>query len=384
MNKKWILPLLAFLLTACPVGKENGISAINATATPTTITSAGSSSLNATVIGTGTFNQSVNWSVISGGGTLSSDTGTNVTYTAPTVTSQTAVQIKATAAGDTKFSQTLAVTVTAKPNPGGAIFTPTNAWSGDIPSDAQTLSSDEFTKGIESGELVLSSTALVEGQKQTRETSYQQDLTLLNNIANKDPDTQTLLEETASSPKFEGDLPVVQPNGETVVLFGLGTQVDNAAQAYQRSQSVENALSDYTLSYSLLTDDLKAQAPTRESLNGKSLAEVKAALKQINDLLGTTPTALKAARLEPNIGIQPRAINPGNGTDNNGPCSPTNLVKRYWFPLKNFISPIKDQAKRGACWDFAAIGAVESRERVQNNNAVNLSEQFLMNKVKQD
>ena len=59
MNKKWILPLLAFLLTACPIDK---ITNINATATPSTVTSAGNSSLNATVNGTGTFNQSVSLS----------------------------------------------------------------------------------------------------------------------------------------------------------------------------------------------------------------------------------------------------------------------------------------------------------------------------------
>ena len=115
MNKQWILPLLAFVLTACPVEKVNIVNAINAitaTATPTTVTSAGSSSLNAAVSGTGTFNQAVNWNVISGGGSLSSGTGSSVTYTAPSVTTQTTVQIKATAAGDANFSQTLSLTVT--------------------------------------------------------------------------------------------------------------------------------------------------------------------------------------------------------------------------------------------------------------------------------
>ena len=115
MNKQWILPLLAFVLTACPVEKVNIVNAINAitaTATPTTVTSAGSSSLNAAVSGTGTFNQAVNWSVVSGGGTLSSSTGSSITYTAPTITVQTPVQIKATASGDANFSQTLSLTIT--------------------------------------------------------------------------------------------------------------------------------------------------------------------------------------------------------------------------------------------------------------------------------
>jgi hypothetical protein len=82
--------------------------------------------------------------------------------------------------------------------------------------------------------------------------------------------------------------------------------------------------------------------------------------------------------------VSPRDINAGNGLDNDGLCTPTQLQKRYWFPLKSFVSPIKQQAKRGTCWAFSAIGALESRERVQNNNPANLSEQFLVNKVKQD
>jgi hypothetical protein len=48
------------------------------------------------------------------------------------------------------------------------------------------------------------------------------------------------------------------------------------------------------------------------------------------------------------------------------------------------VSPVRNQANRGTCWAFAAVGAVESRERVQNNNAADLSEQFLVNKVKRE
>lgn len=79
-----------------------------------------------------------------------------------------------------------------------------------------------------------------------------------------------------------------------------------------------------------------------------------------------------------------QAIVPGNGADNDGTFAPTNLAGLYWFPLKSFISPMEQQASRGTCWAFTAIGAPESRERVQNDNAADLSEQILVNKVKQD
>ncbi|MER3490735.1 MAG: hypothetical protein C4328_12835, partial [Meiothermus sp.] len=273
----------------------------------------------------------------------------------------------------------------SKPDPN--LFNEGNSWKGGIPADAQVVSTEEFQKGIASGELTLVSTAILEAQKAARQSQYQADKAFLNSVPNKDPNTAALLAEALDSPSFEGDRPVSGPGGESVVLFGLGTQLRNAVEVYQRSQSVDNALADYSLSYELLPEDLKPQAPTPDSLKGKSLAEVKAALTQLDSLLGSKPASLRTARLEPGGGVQPQAINPGNpgnGTDNNGRCTPTNLVKHFWFPLKNFISPVKDQASRGACWAFAAIGAVESRERVQNNNPADLSEQFLVNKVKQD
>jgi hypothetical protein len=130
MNHRWskalFLPLFAALLVACPIDKITGI---DANATPSTIASGATSSLTATVTGTGAFNPSVNWSIMSGDGSLSSNTGSSVTYTAPTVTSATTVQIKATAAGDSSISKTLQVTVQAAspPPPGLSINTFTAA-----------------------------------------------------------------------------------------------------------------------------------------------------------------------------------------------------------------------------------------------------------------
>jgi hypothetical protein len=101
-------PFFAALLVACPNDKITGI---DATATPASVSSGGTSTLNATVTGTGSFNLNINWSIVSGGGSLSGNTGGNVTYTAPTVSVQTAVQVKASSAGDSSFTKTLTVTV---------------------------------------------------------------------------------------------------------------------------------------------------------------------------------------------------------------------------------------------------------------------------------
>ena len=126
MNQFWIklfsVPLLVIALVSCPNDTGTGIkiTGIDATATPATITSAATSSLTATVSGTGAFNPAVNWSIVSSGGTLSNTTGSSVTYTAPSVTSSTTVQIKVTAAGDSSVSKTVTITVqpaTATPKP---------------------------------------------------------------------------------------------------------------------------------------------------------------------------------------------------------------------------------------------------------------------------
>ncbi|MFK7604144.1 C1 family peptidase [Deinococcus sp. SM5_A1] len=271
------------------------------------------------------------------------------------------------------------------PKPTGDLFKVANAWTGEIPADAETVSPDAFSASVAAGDLVLMSSAALEAQKAAREMQYQQDKTFLQGVPDPSPDLKALLTEAAASPTFEGDRPVKAPDGQTVVLFGLGTQLHNAAEEYRRSESVENALSSYTLTYDLLPDALKVQAPTPASLGAKSLAEIQVALNALNTLLSSAPSTLGTARLEPNGDtLAPQALNAGNGTDNNGVCAAKNYVKSYWFPLKNFISPVKNQASRGTCWAFTAIGAVESRERVQNNNAADLSEQFLVNKVKQD
>lgn len=271
------------------------------------------------------------------------------------------------------------------PPPGGdpVQLTEKNAWTGDIPADAQTVSADDFKAGLASGDLTLISSADLAAQAAAREQQYQQDKSFLQGLSNKSPALQALLAEAAGTPHYEGDRPVKGPNGQTVVLDGLGTQLRNAVLAEQTAQSPDNALSDYRLSYELLPDDLKSQAASPDSLQGKSVGDIQAALDNLNTLLAgqTSPV-----RPEPQGGaLSSQAINPGNGRDQDTPCTaPSNYVKRYWFPLKNFVSPIKNQGSRGTCWAFTAIGAVESRERVQNNNPVNLSEQFLVNKVKQD
>jgi hypothetical protein len=283
---------------------------------------------------------------------------------------------------------------------GDSLFTKENVWKEpSAPGDTE-VSPDEFRKGVASGDLVLTSTASLEAAKRARQDQYEKDKALLQGLADKSPSLQRLLDEAASQADYEADRRVTGADGETVVLFGRGTQLRNAVEIQRRAQSLENALADYAQTYSLLPADIKANAAAPDSLAGKPLTDVRAALSALNKMLAGSPRLKGAVRLERDPqgalparqivpgGKQGRSsaleIGPGNGTDNNGVCAQRNLFNLYWFPLKSFISPIKDQARRGACWAFTAVGALESRERVQNDNPADLSEQFLMNKVKQD
>lgn len=288
----------------------------------------------------------------------------------------------------------LTLTGCGSPSPGADVFTDANAWKGTIPGDADIISPDDFRKRVGSGELVITSTASIADAAAARETAYEGDRASLKSVAQPSPVLQDLLAEADGQPTFEGDRPLKLPDGNEVVVYGLGTQLRNAVDVVETSRSADNALTDYRQTYELLPADVKAGAATPDSLKGKSAEQIREALHALNEALSGNP-ALRGARLE-RAAVAPGAasagaistqdaLRPGAGTDHDTPCTqPTGLVAQYWFPLKNFLPGVKDQARRGTCWAFTAIGAVESRERVQNDNPVDLSEQFLVNKVKQD
>jgi hypothetical protein len=102
--------------------------------TSVTITPPTSSTLNANttinlvsvLVGTGSPNTAVNWSKVSGGGTLSNQANTSVTFTAPATASSTV--IRATSVQDSsKFGEITLTTIVDTTAPKIASTTPTNA-----------------------------------------------------------------------------------------------------------------------------------------------------------------------------------------------------------------------------------------------------------------
>jgi C1A family cysteine protease len=305
----------------------------------------------------------------------------NITVTSTAAVGSSAVMINGITPG-LNANTPLALTITST-----NVFVQENAWTEPLPDNAKLVTPEEFQRRFDLGETQLVSTASRAAQKGAIDQQFRDDKTFLQTLSNQPLYVKQLLEQVASSSTFIDDQTLIRPDGQSVVVLGLGSQLHDAVETIRSSQTASNALSVYNLSYALLPDNLKSQAQIPENLKGQSLEQIQTALHQINQLLGTASAAklLNLARLETNSRSQPRIIpTPGSGTDNNGACTSTNYFARYWFPLKKFVSPIKDQARRGVCWVFAAIGAVESRERVQNDNPIDLSEQFLINKVKRE
>jgi hypothetical protein len=111
--KQAFLAVLALVLTGCPGGPT--ISAVSLEANPLIIEPGGTSSLKATVSGTGAFDPGVSWSIVSGGGTLSATSGATVTYSATGVASNTDVVLKAVSTADSSKTASLNLKVLAKP-----------------------------------------------------------------------------------------------------------------------------------------------------------------------------------------------------------------------------------------------------------------------------
>jgi hypothetical protein len=273
----------------------------------------------------------------------------------------------------------LALVACSNPTPPtpSSFYTPDKSWSQQVPSNATTISPEAFEAQVQSGDLRLISSASTVAQEQARAAQYQTDLTALRGVSNPSESLQALLGRTDLNP---------HPSNGTVVFLDQFNTVNLLATAVRESNDIGNALGVYTSLFATLPDTLQSQVPNPSSLQGQPLTALQTATDAMNTLL-EQQLGLDNAFLEPSgAELRPQAIAAGNGADNDlyrPDCRvPKGLVAKFRFPLKNFISPIKNQAKRGTCWAFAAIGAIESRERVQRGGTPNLSEQFFVYKVK--
>ena len=278
------------------------------------------------------------------------------------------------------------------PPPPEALFVSANAWTGARPADAEVITPDEFRRRQVAGELQVSTATSQLDKRTANRNQTETERRFLAAQADLSPDAVSLLAQAASANSLDAEASATLPDGRTVLFNDLATRIESAAANYRLARDPDNARATYALSHSLLSDAMKDQLPAPASLNTATLAQVQAAARQMEAALATVAD-IDRTRLDPTAPVTTvtatlagakRALTAGNGVDTSGACAATGYARQFWFPLRNFVSPVRNQGTRGTCWAFAAVGAVESRERVQNNNPANLSEQFLVNKVKRE
>ena len=125
MNARAMSIIVFFLLTtlvACPDGSNiiASITNVQINAANLTMSAGSSQTVSATVSGMGAFDNTLNWTIQSGGGTLSATTGATVTFTAPTSSSASTSVIKASSAQDSSKFDSVSISVQAS-NPTSSI-----------------------------------------------------------------------------------------------------------------------------------------------------------------------------------------------------------------------------------------------------------------------
>lgn len=295
---------------------------------------------------------------------------------------------------------------------GDKVFTPDNAFGGPPPAGAQMVGPEEFRKLTQDPDFRWESQSARQARKKQAEDQFKADQVSIQSLVQQRPSLEVFLKQpNLNDPdikKLPGDNYLITftnraGQSERVITMGQHAGLRELLAAHERFMRVENQLGVYGEAYATLPDDLKAGLPTPQSLQGKSFAEVRAALAQLEQRLEGQVNALEERALRAlrgRFGVRSQAdpyqppgfpITPndeehaGEGSDRTGNvCGHTagGLYNNLHWPLKYFITSTKNQGRRGSCTGFALTSATETLVAVRDGRWVNLSEQFLYHKIK--
>lgn len=295
-----------------------------------------------------------------------------------------------------------------QPTGGDPVFKSENAFKGTPPESAQTIPPEEFSSLSKDPAFRWESEAARAARKQKTDAQFQADKTQLTQLA--DPDLARFLKnpDPSSETTFGGQyqIEVTDRNGKPfkVLTQGQRETFRELLSGRQRYLDKANQLLVYQSLYDSLSEALKAGLPTPQDLQSQSYEQVMAALKLAEQKLSSSieEIELQAERrgfsslggvrtqadpfMPPGYPANANAeVEAGEGSDRTGNgCGPVagGVYEKVHWAQKYFTTSIKNQGSRGSCVSFALTSALETQVAIRHARWVNLSEQYLYNRIK--
>ena len=258
------------------------------------------------------------------------------------------------------------------------LLTDDQAFVGEPGADAQEIDAEEFAARVGDGSVSLvtrreagdttaqahaqatydANVAALQGSREDLQLPY---LDLLAEVAH--------VASAGADPFVEPT--IVDDNGNPRTLLSLAVRVEQAAYGAQLATDRRSVHSRYATVYAAAPHHVQRHVPAPDELTEAPLDELAQAIAALDTALATEVGALEKSGSDPTVN-HVMELRAGGGRDNSGRCETQELAHRFRWPLSAFVSPVKDQAQRGLCWDFTALGALEHQQRVQTDTDLDL------------
>ncbi len=289
------------------------------------------------------------------------------------------------------------------------ILKPENAFGGTVPDGTTMVTPEEFKTLTTTEGFVLDTLALRQERKAKAAAQFKIDSDQVKLLEAQSPNyAKALTEPDLTDPNLtvlpDGSYQITVPsnNGPVeVVTNGKPALYRDMLESRKNFEDLNKQLEVYRLGYEELSQALKTDLPTPDSLIGANLETLLSARTALGKRLSENPLELldaHATSANPQTRAIPSDAKPlgypasaaleegaGQGIDHEGSNCVTpkagGLYQNFWWRQKFYATSIKSQGKRGSCVAFALAGALETRIAIEQSRWINLSEQFLWGEI---